>query len=145
MKLLYNLFCDDIRQEVSGKVTLVGVYNDRMVFNPPPNSKDVPWPITLKLGVYAKIFFDSEDKDIDSFELELFLDNKTRLQKIDGNIVKTAARQFLNIVSVNPVLQIPSAGEINLKITFKKNAEKVLEVSPEFPFRIVVEPNKKVH
>jgi hypothetical protein len=145
LKILNYIFCDDIRHEIGGKVTLVGVYNDRIVFNPPPNLKDVPWPVTLKLGVFVKLCFDSEDKDIDSFELELLLNNDKILQRINGKIAKKAERQFLNIVFVNPALQIPSAGEINTRITFKENNKKITEVSPEFPFKLIAEPNKIVH
>jgi hypothetical protein len=139
--------CDDIRQEVGNKLTLVGVYNDKIVFRSSPGTKEFLWPASLKLGFFVKLSVDKEDIDrgIDSFELEVLLDDEKVLQKVRGNIELKAGNKLLQLIAVNPLLAIPSVGEMSLKITFMKSDKKILEVSSEIPFNITVEPNKQVH
>lgn len=147
MKILNYTVCDDIRQEVGNKLTLVGVYNDKIVFRSSPGTKEFLWPASLKLGFFVKLSVDKEDIDrgIDSFELEVLLDDEKVLQKVRGNIELKAGNKLLQLIAVNPLLAIPSVGEMSLKITFMKSDKKILEVSSEIPFNITVEPNKQVH
>jgi hypothetical protein len=60
-----TVFCDDIRGEVDGKVTYVGVYNGNMVFG-------VPFPVQMpKLGIAVTLVLASEEDANFSFQVYL--------------------------------------------------------------------------
>ncbi len=62
----FVLFCDDIRQEQGGKVTLVGMYGPNMLF-------DAPFPITVpKLGIVVK-YFERPAESTDPLQLVIFM------------------------------------------------------------------------
>jgi hypothetical protein len=54
------LFCDDIRVEQSGALSLVGVYSDNVkVPDPPPAADGRKLPLVIpRLGVYVRVNFD---------------------------------------------------------------------------------------
>ena len=56
MKLQTFIVCDDIRNEIGQKHSLIGVYDDRILFNVTPDKKNT-WPKQMKLGIFAKISF----------------------------------------------------------------------------------------
>lgn len=59
------VFCDDIRTEIDGKITLVGCYSADMVF-------PAPFPALLaKLGLYIQ-FFEKPDEVSEKLKLEIF-------------------------------------------------------------------------
>jgi len=65
---LSTIYCDDVRQEVGGKLSLIGVYNGVMYVQ--------QFPVTLpKLWVVA-IFVTSKDEPPKSLKLRVFKDNE---------------------------------------------------------------------
>ena len=61
MKLDTLLICDDIRQEMGGKQSLMGLYNDAIIFEPSPEG--VPaWPKLMRLGFFTRLSFSEDDK-----------------------------------------------------------------------------------
>jgi hypothetical protein len=49
-KLLFTILCDDVREEKSEKLTLIGLYNYAIVFQaPPPNTAGITLPIKYAL------------------------------------------------------------------------------------------------
>lgn len=75
MKIDHFLICDDIRTEISGKHTLVGVYDENIFFTVRPDQKG-RWPKQLKLGIFAKIAFEGAVPD--AFTLRLKVNEKER-------------------------------------------------------------------
>lgn len=65
MKLLDLIICDDIRQEVGGKQSLIGVYSD-LIINFIPGQ--VVWPVNFKLGIFIRIKLEENDLRPDAFE-----------------------------------------------------------------------------
>jgi len=61
MKLDTLLICDDIRQEVGGKQSLIGLYNDAIIFEANPKSVPV-WPKLMRLGFFIRLSFNEDDK-----------------------------------------------------------------------------------
>lgn len=62
----YTIFCDDIRNEMDGKVTLVGIYAGEMIFN-------VPLPAIIpKLGFVIK-YFERSGESTDPIKLLIYL------------------------------------------------------------------------
>ncbi len=64
---LSTIYCDDVRQEVGGKLSLIGVYNDVMYVQ--------QFPVTLpKLWVVAT-FVAPKDKPLKSLKFRIFKNN----------------------------------------------------------------------
>jgi len=84
MKLIDALFCDDIRHEINNKISLMGLYNDRIVLRP-GNSAEIKWPIPINLSTLLRFKLEESEKHPVQFIFEYFLNNKT-LVKIEGNI-----------------------------------------------------------
>jgi hypothetical protein len=62
----YTLFCDDIRQEIGGKVTLVGLYSsDLIVFS--------DLPVTLPKIALSVSYFEVRGESEESLELRVYL------------------------------------------------------------------------
>jgi hypothetical protein len=60
-----TVFCDDIRNEVDGKVTHVGIYNGNMIFG-------VPFPVTMpKLGISVTLILAPDEDANYSFQVYL--------------------------------------------------------------------------
>jgi len=62
----YTIFCDDIRHELDGKTTLVGIYATDMIFR-------IPLPAILpKLGFVIK-YFERPGESSDPVKIQIFL------------------------------------------------------------------------
>lgn len=83
MKFIDILFCDDIRIEVNNKVSLMGLYNDRIVFHS-YEKKITEWPIKMDLAILIRLIINDKDKKPLSFTFEGFSNDKS-IAKIEGN------------------------------------------------------------
>ena len=129
MKFLDFIVCDDIRREVGNKHTIVGVYNDRIVFSSRPDFK---WGINKSLGFYLKLQKESSDPDYDGFQFKVFLnDEKNILGNIKGEIKITDPIRPMVIDIVFPVFNFTGPGSLIVKIVFLKGAEVVIADLPE--------------
>jgi len=61
MKLDALLVCDDIRQEVGGKQSLMGLYNDAIIFGANPEGLPA-WPKLMKLSFFIRLSFNADDE-----------------------------------------------------------------------------------
>jgi len=84
MKLIDTLFCDDIRVEVNNKISLMGLYNDRIVFRS-YEKKIFEWPIKMDLAILIRLMINNKDKKPISFTFEAFSNDKS-IAKIEGNM-----------------------------------------------------------
>jgi hypothetical protein len=64
----YTIFCDDIRQEIAGKASYIGVYQDNLITN-------APFPMALpKFGISITVFYSPlKSKKIDEIPFRVFL------------------------------------------------------------------------
>lgn len=64
----YTIFCDDIRQEVAGKTSYIGVYQDNLITN-------APFPMALpKFGISITVFYTPlKSKKADEIPFKVFL------------------------------------------------------------------------
>jgi|SRR5262249_28117087 len=64
----YTIFCDDIRQEVAGKTSYIGVYQDNLITN-------APFPMALpKFGISITVFYSPlKSKKISEIPFQVFL------------------------------------------------------------------------
>ncbi|MES2217176.1 MAG: hypothetical protein V4501_02060 [Pseudomonadota bacterium] len=82
MKFIDVLFCDDIRLELNNKVSIMGLYNDRIVFRSSDKSK-LEWPIKMDLSMLVRFSLRKNDKHPINFIFECF-SNENSIVKIDG-------------------------------------------------------------
>lgn len=75
MKFTTPIVCDDIRREQGSKRSLMGVYSDKIIFNPSISLKD--FPIQMQIGVYTVAQREESDTLIDGFDCNVFLDDAT--------------------------------------------------------------------
>lgn len=92
-----GLFCEDIREEKSGQVTLVGIFPDNVNTPPPPPPDSPPTPRALlipKLGFYVRINMAIED-DIGPMSVRLILPNGEELEvgTIDAELIAKSKRE----------------------------------------------------
>jgi hypothetical protein len=133
VKLLDLIVCDDIRQEIAGKQSLIGVYSD-LVINFPIGKAQ--WPINLKIGLFLRFKVEGGDQIPESFEINC-LQNKIKIASFNGDLKFPDNIQYFNLAVVNNAFQIPNPGEILFKIAFKKNNEFVNEFLPEYSLKVV--------
>jgi len=71
MKFSTPIVCDDIRREVGNKRSLIGVYSDRIIFNPSITAKN--FPMQMQLGVYLIGEWEDLDKPMESFDCNIYI------------------------------------------------------------------------
>jgi hypothetical protein len=75
------LFCENIREEKSGQISLIGIFGDNINVGPPPNVVENTVGLIPRLHAYVRISFDSSSAPPAPFVINLRLP--------DGNVVAT--------------------------------------------------------
>jgi hypothetical protein len=115
MKLNCFLICDDIRNELGNKQSLIGVYDD--VINFSVTQADIgKWPKVIKLGLYIKLEFENKSEK-DSFQrikLEYVI-NDEPVVLFDNSRPESLATDLkgINIGAVVNQFVIKGSGELN--------------------------------
>jgi len=136
MKLIDFIVCDDIRQEIGGKVTLVGVYEDRIMINT-PSREAIRWPVQLKLGFFLRLLNDDTAPDMDNFELQV-TSNKKTICRLSGPLKIKKQPGLMNLFFVNSAVKFPSEGRLSVALIFKKAEDVVYEIRPDLSIRVAV-------
>ncbi len=76
MKIEYFFVCDDIRYELGNKHSIIGLYDDKIIFNVTSDQKDT-WPKTMQLGVFSRI--NMEDDRPQSVDFKIKYNEKEKL------------------------------------------------------------------
>ena len=125
MKIIDQIFCDDIRLEQRNKISLMGIYSDRLVFlNQKNDEENNRWPIIFKLGIFLR--FKKEETEIhpNKFELQLMINNKS-LPTFSGAF---EARSTTNIINLAPTVHIPlELGTLGYSIKLLKDQSVLFE------------------
>ncbi len=132
MKLLDLIVCDDIRQEVSGKVSLIGVYSDLVIHFP---SDMVQWPISLKIGLFIRFKLDDGEVIPTSFDINCF-HNGAKFTNFAGNLTFPTDIKYFNLVLVNNAFPVPSTGEIVFEIVFQRKDGTIISIKPEYALKV---------
>lgn len=89
-----GLFCEDVREEKGGSVTLVGLMPDNINLDvigeaPPDAARTMP-----KVCIYARVNFDV-DQPVKNVDLHLIFTDTVSIPigKIDGNVIDLAVKQ----------------------------------------------------
>jgi hypothetical protein len=139
MKLINFIICDDIRQEVGNKLSLMGVYSDSINFQSVAD-KDGQWPRTKRIGLYVLIETEEREqlKDIQSFEIEI--DYNGEVQKIGGSDVPPPNLKTQKGVAIQAIFErfkFKEPGTICFSIQFfNKNGEKLFDARSPNPLKV---------
>lgn len=126
MKILDFIICDDIRNEMGGKISLMGIYQEAIEFQVTPDQKDL-WPKSIKLGFYIKITTENIE-EINTFVLAMKSDSEeVELGSGPINIPQGKNIKTINIIAVHPSVALKKAGAISFLINFYKDSGTLIE------------------
>lgn len=133
MNFIDVIFCDDIRQEINNKISLIGVYSDQLVLNI-NGAVDIIWPQPINLSALFRFSMDKNEIRPDHFALEYILNKKTILQA-NGEIMNLNDKtQFHLIVNAMAIPFEPGYLGIKIKlladgkILFAEEKDSVLSI-----------------
>ncbi|MDP1677796.1 MAG: hypothetical protein Q8L88_13140 [Bacteroidota bacterium] len=139
MKLVAFLICDDIRTETGNKHSIIGVYDDIIQFEVKEGQKNV-WPKQMKLGVYARIIFEENDKakNLDSIKFRLNYNGEIiNMGEGPFNSKEAFAANRMNFVFINPFFNFKGIGEMIFSIEFYDKKNNLIDaMGPEFKIKI---------
>ncbi len=141
MKITDFLVCDDIRHEIGGKMTLVGIYNDFVILK---EKQDVKLPMTFRLGIYARIKMENSEETIpDAFDFEFSQgDNHgVAVSKCKIMIKDNPSSFALTVMFGN--FPIKSEEKVKFKIRFYKSDVQLCELEPDYTMNVNIRDNVK--
>lgn len=133
MKIRTFILCDDIRSEIGGKHSLIGVYKDRIIFPSGMEQKN-NWPKAIKIGFYVEVEIDK--KLPASFVFKRIESNdESEILKGDINISKDS--KIIRMTLLHPAFIFKKSGVMRFIFEFyDKTGKKICTVSPEIDFNI---------
>lgn len=133
MKLTDVFFCDDIRFETKNKLSLMGLYHDRMVY-----PKNVQWPIPARVATLLRFKLENESSAPKHFELKFFIKDK-ELMFVKGEIHVNESHETANLV-INADGVMLEAGDLGylLKI-FDQDSKELLSVENKHALKVMAE------
>ncbi len=134
MKVIDFIFCDDVRREIGNKITLVGVYNEKLTIT--PQEKSIEWPLNFNLGVYARFLIEPTDPEFDSFQFT-FTHNSEPIVKIKGSIISEINREVPMTIEFKTTFHLKGTGQIHTEALFLKENKAVIKIAPNQSFQIV--------
>ncbi len=145
MKIIDFIVCDDIRQEASNKVTLVGVYDRSIMLQAGTPKDEIVWPLRMKLCFYCRFTFQEDDVLPDHFEVEYFF-NGEKKTSAEGRINKPSPAdvisKILRLSIIGNGFPIYSIGELGFNVKFMKENDVLYEITPDFKMQIGVAENE---
>jgi hypothetical protein len=109
-KLAFVIVAENIRQELGGKVTIIGAFLGGRIVLP----KDAVFPATMALGFYA--LFDDGDGEFNT-KVRLFNPDSDQMgPDIDLGKSTKFPNQSLGIIVNFPIFQVVKAGRYSIEI-----------------------------
>lgn len=136
MRIASFIICDDIRQEVGNKLTLVGIYADTLAFHLPPESQR--WPLVIpKLCFYVRLRLDPGESPPDAFELAFMRGDELSSKHEVALHLREDCSRFVNISIMSAPFVIRAPGEIKLR-SASKRAGVVVAQHPDEILNVIV-------
>ena len=129
------IVCDDIRSELGMKLSLMGIYNDRIRLQLRPGTS-IDWPTGIKLGIYIRAEIDSE-KSSSAFKLQAAF-NDINLLEVTGPLTRVSDSKVSVIQIVVPSFPLMGLGEIHFSLFFSET-ESEFHAAPNFRSKIAVQ------
>jgi hypothetical protein len=119
MRLLDFIICDDIRNELGNKVSLMGIYTGTYII--PGNI--VKWPFPTRFGFFIRLLLEGEQPGHE-FEFHIMRLGETKV-KVDGLIQDIdPGKPFIIHFNLSPFF-IKEAGTLDFEIRFLKGAAPI--------------------
>lgn len=119
MRISDFIICDDIRLEQFNKISLMGLYNDRIAIV--AEKKTIKWPFVISLGLYIRIE-SPEEKIPSDFKFKItFLMNDKELGGLEGN-GRQATSSIAIIPAKVPQFPITEAGNLKFILSLRDNS-----------------------
>jgi len=135
MKLVDVLFCDDIRNELNNKVSLMGLYHDRIVLRPHGAGK-IEWPIKMSLATLVRFSVKENEKKSLNFNFKFYLGDKP-IVKIDGEMNLTGNRHPTFCLVLNGTGIPLEPGVLGYSLTIKDKKKEYLSVTNKKALKII--------
>jgi len=136
MKLLDFIICDDIRNEIGNKNSIIGVYSDAIVFSVNKESSK-QWPKRMKLGFFIRILFEETDEIPDKFVFNMLIDSELKeIGKGDLNIQKKGSSNKLILALVHNNFLFQNEGIMEFQFDFYKDNKIVNQISPDISLQV---------
>jgi hypothetical protein len=119
MRIEAFLLCDDIRHELGGKQTIVGVFGDTLQFDVPVAALE-QWPKAVKLGIYVRLALEQTDKPIKNLTFTLDALYGTSVEKLGSGTLplwQNTNTQKVNIAFIQNPLLLHGEGTLTIQIT----------------------------
>ena len=129
------IICDDIRQEIWNKQTLIGVYDDTLDFYV-DDIKNDKWPKIMKTATYLRI--QKEEKDVfpDKFKVTFFYESKPFLAA-EGNIPENPRNiQLITIFIINNNFIYPGPGQYTFKLELFLKDSLIIDINPNYCLKV---------
>ena len=82
----YTIFCDDIRQEMGGKVSHMGIYGGKLIVNS-------PLPVTLPKLALAVHYFERPSESTESVTLQIYMPGEADpITKVELPVIEARAQ-----------------------------------------------------
>ena len=138
MRITTFLACDDIRQEIGNKVTLIGLYENRIrvqVLEP----EKLQWPIHMRLAFYIKTRLDSKSEGVPiRFEFEV-VHNGSGIARASGKVSRISETGDINLVVNFHSIPIPGEGKLNFNLQMMNDKGERSTLIPDLTMEISVE------
>jgi hypothetical protein len=131
------IFCEDIRPELDGKFSAMGIFTDLDVLD--ASGGPAKLPFNIRLGFLIRILRIETDGIPDNYSMKLLCDGDI-LTELSSTINNFQGR-YLNIMGVNPFFVIPKYGSISLNLILRKGNEEVLNKT--LPDVLLIKSGKK--
>ena len=123
MRLLDFLICDDVRYEVGGKISLVGVYADGITVS--SQNGPVIWPIGLpKIGFFVRIQLEETDFRPERFVMSA-LHNGNLVGRYEGEVSISDSATHLTLALSATSFPLPAPGALSCAIELSKGEKSV--------------------
>jgi hypothetical protein len=124
MKLRDFIFCDDVRAERGNKISLMGLYSDKIVFEF-PHGITPKWPQPIRLSVCFRMEVAQNDLLPDEANLKLILDGNLLLEvgiRLDAKI--NQALVFIPILL--PAVPL-KPGQLGFEFILRKGEKEIFK------------------
>lgn len=123
LKISSLLFADDVRNEEGKKLSLMGLYNEKIVFG--SAGMPVKWPVSTRLATFIRVEMLATDAKPDAFKFELLLNGKVLVQ-VDGKISVPKHSTMVNLSIKGDGVPL-QPGNLGVKLTLSADGKPVLE------------------
>jgi len=140
LKLIDFISCDDIRQEVNHKQTLIGIFHDLNFLVKDSEAHD----IKIKLGFYLRFLIEDHKSPFTDFSMKSKMKD-LQLHEISGklNIPNNSNNSKMLTLSVlENQFPIPDKGEISFELTFKNDTEEQV-IIPDYKMHVTIQKENK--